>query len=87
MVSESERYDTPQERQRAAQAAVREAFASVVRRYREQRTHQQAVSLAGYLCEQCLDAPAVYLQAAPWGGEMGVCEDCREPAGGTDGDG
>ena len=30
----------------------------------------------GYLCEQCLDAPAVVFVAAPWGGEMGVCETC-----------
>ena len=27
----------------------------------------------GYLCEVCLDAPAVQLQPAPWGGEMGGC--------------
>ena len=32
--------------------------------------------LTGYLCEQCLDAPAVALVPAPWGGEMGVCEAC-----------
>jgi hypothetical protein len=32
--------------------------------------------LTGYLCEQCLDAPAVALVAAPWGGEMGVCAAC-----------
>ncbi len=67
-------------RRPAQAAAVREALASVVRRYREQRTHQQVVSLAGYLCEQCLDAPAVHLRDAPWGGEMGVCADCRKPA-------
>jgi hypothetical protein len=30
----------------------------------------------GYLCEQCLDAPAVAFVPAPWGGEMGVCETC-----------
>jgi hypothetical protein len=30
-------------------------------------------TLPGYLCEACLDAPAVQVQAAPWGGEMGVC--------------
>jgi hypothetical protein len=36
----------------------------------------------GYLCEQCLDAPAVAFVAAPWGGEMGVCVACGglEPA-------
>ena len=32
--------------------------------------------LTGYLCEVCLDAPAVALQPAPWGGEMGICEAC-----------
>lgn len=33
-------------------------------------------SLPGHLCEQCLDAPAVHLQPAPWGGERGVCAAC-----------
>ena len=39
-------------------------------------------SLPGHLCEVCLDAPAVGLQPAPWGGEMGVCTACGglEPA-------
>jgi len=32
--------------------------------------------LPGYLCEQCLDAPAVAFVPAPWGGEMVVCEAC-----------
>jgi hypothetical protein len=32
--------------------------------------------LTGYLCEQCLDAPAVAFVAAPEGGEMGVCTAC-----------
>ena len=32
--------------------------------------------LPGHLCEQCLDAPAVTVVAAPWGGEMGVCAAC-----------
>lgn len=36
--------------------------------------------LVGYLCEQCLDASAVALVPAPWGGEMGVCWTCQEPA-------
>ena len=31
----------------------------------------------GSLCEQCLDAMAVTLAPAPWGGEMGVCEACQ----------
>ena len=49
-----------------------------------QQTAAQRASLAGHLCEPCLDAPAVQLQAAPWGGEMGVCPACRETEGGTD---
>jgi hypothetical protein len=32
--------------------------------------------LPGHLCEVCLDAPAVAVIAAPWGGEMGVCAAC-----------
>lgn len=32
--------------------------------------------LTGYLCEQCLEAPAVAFVPAPWGGEMGVCAAC-----------
>ncbi len=32
--------------------------------------------LTGYLCEQCLDAPAVAFVPAPGGGEMGVCTAC-----------
>ena len=34
------------------------------------------VDLSGYLCEVCLDAPAVAVVAAPWGGEVGVCAAC-----------
>jgi hypothetical protein len=34
-------------------------------------------SIPGHLCESCLDAPAVQLRPAPWGGEMGVCEACQ----------
>lgn len=30
----------------------------------------------GSLCEVCLDAPAVALAPAPWGGERGVCAAC-----------
>ncbi len=33
----------------------------------------------GFLCEQCLDAPAVAFVPAPWGGEMGVCGACGSP--------
>jgi hypothetical protein len=40
----------------------------------QQASH--ATPLPGHLCEQCLDAPAVAVVAAPWGGEMGVCAAC-----------
>lgn len=32
----------------------------------------------GFLCEACLDAPAVTTAPAPWGGEMGLCWACEE---------
>jgi hypothetical protein len=35
-------------------------------------------ALPGYLCESCLDAPAIALVPAPWGGEMGLCQDCQQ---------
>lgn len=37
-----------------------------------------AQPLPGFVCEQCLDAPAVVLVPAPWGGEMGVCDQCHQ---------
>src|SRR5262244_2549720 len=37
---------------------------------RDQRT---GMLLVGHICEHCFDAPAVLVQPAPWGGEMGVC--------------
>jgi hypothetical protein len=48
-------------------AAVREVKAPPVPR-----------PLPGYLCEQCLDAPAVVVVPAPGGGEMGVCDACHQ---------
>jgi hypothetical protein len=36
-------------------------------------------SIPGYLCEVCLDAPAVAVVPAPWGGEMGICTACAAP--------
>ena len=39
--------------------------------------HGPAVLGPGFLCERCLDAPAVNEQEAPWGGMMGVCQRCR----------
>ena len=37
-----------------------------------------AQPIPGHLCEQCLDAPAVVLVSAPWGGQMGVCDQCQQ---------
>jgi hypothetical protein len=34
--------------------------------------------LPGHLCEQCLDASAVVVVPAPWGGEMGGCDTCHQ---------
>jgi len=36
--------------------------------------------LPGHLCEQCLDAPAVMVVPAPWGGDMGICASCQQAA-------
>lgn len=30
----------------------------------------------GSICEECFDAPAMKVQNAPWGGDMGVCTQC-----------
>ena len=76
--------DAPQERQWTEQAAVRKAFAAIVRRYKEQRARQQETSLAGYLCEQCQDAAAVQWQPAPEGGERAVCTACAAEAHGDE---
>ena len=45
---------------------------------RAARAHGARPPLMGYLCERCLDAPALGGQPAPWGGEMGVCAACQE---------
>jgi len=37
-----------------------------------------AQPIPGHLCEECLDAPAVALVSAPWGGQMGVCDQCQQ---------
>ena len=39
----------------------------------------ESAPLAGQVCEHCLDAPALILQPAPWGGERGVCTVCATP--------
>ena len=33
--------------------------------------------LPGSICEECFDAPAMHVQEAPWGGEMGICGLCK----------
>ena len=44
-----------------------------------QRVAQRAGTLlVGHICEHCFDAPAVLVQPAPWGGEMGVCATCQQ---------
>jgi hypothetical protein len=43
----------------------------------EARSPRNETPIPGHLCEVCQDAPAVALQPAPWGGEMGVCEACQ----------
>ena len=43
------------------------------------RRRTRGAVLPGYLCEVCLDAPAVRLVPAPEGGEMGICEACGIP--------
>ena len=45
---------------------------------RAARDHGARLPLVGYLCERCLDAPALLVQPAPWGGEMGVCAACQQ---------
>ena len=44
---------------------------------RAARAHGAHPPLVGYLCERCLDAPALLVQPAPWGGEMGICAACQ----------
>jgi hypothetical protein len=54
-------------------AAIRQRV--LLRAAREQRS---STRLVGHICEQCLDAPALLVQPAPWGGEMGVCGTCHQ---------
>ena len=64
--------------QDALTAALRQRVAQ-----REARDHGVHRPLVGHICERCLDAPALLMQPAPWGGEMGVCAECQQesPAG------
>ena len=63
--------------------SLREALTAAL----HQRVAQRAGTLlVGHICEHCFDAPAVLVQPAPWGGEMGVCAACQQetPAGDAD---
>ena len=54
--------------------SLREALTAAL----HQRVAQRAGTLlVGHICEHCFDAPAVLVQPAPWGGEMGVCGACQ----------
>ena len=54
-------------------------------RQRVARDPRSPTHLVGHICEHCLDAPAVLVQPAPWGGEMGVCGACyQEPLAGDE---
>ena len=65
---------------------LQEAFTTTLRRRVAQRVARDDGArqpLVGHLCERCLDAPALLVQPALWGGEMGVCAACQQetPAG------
>jgi hypothetical protein len=63
-----------------AVSSLQEALTAALRRrvaQRAARAHRAHPPLVGYLCERCLDAPALLVQPAPWGGEMGVCAACQ----------
>ena len=63
----------------AAREAARTTFSSALTHLLAQRSaERQRASLPGYLCEQCLDAPADVLVPAPCGGDMGVCAACAD---------
>jgi hypothetical protein len=47
---------------------------------REVQAPPAPTPLPGYLCEQCLDAPAVLVVPAPEGGDMGICAACQQAA-------
>jgi hypothetical protein len=66
--------------------SLQEALTAALQRrvaQRAARDHSARPPLVGSLCERCLDAPALLVQPAPWGGEMGVCAACQQepPAG------
>jgi hypothetical protein len=68
---------------------LQDAFTTALRRrvaQRVARDYGARQPLVGHICERCMDAPALLVQPAPWGGEMGVCAACQQetPAGDAD---
>jgi len=60
---------------------LRAALTAALRQRVAQRAgwdHPALPPLVGHICERCWDAPAVLLQPAPDGEEMGVCEACQQ---------
>jgi len=39
------------------------------------KSPRKELPLPSHLCEVCLDVPAIRRMPAPWGGDMGVCQD------------
>ena len=63
-----------------AMPSLQEALIAALQRrvaQRAARDHGARLPLVGYLCERYLDTPALLVQPAPWGGEMGVCAACQ----------
>jgi hypothetical protein len=64
-----------------AMPSLRAALTAALNQRVAQRAarHQRAdTRLVGHICEHCFDAPAVLVQPAPWGGEIGVCAACQQ---------
>jgi len=61
--------------------SLQETLTAALRRrvaQRAARDHGAHLPLVGYLCERCLDPPALLVQPALWGGGMGVCAACQQ---------
>ena len=61
--------------------SLQEALTAALRRRVAQRAARDPSAhapLVGSRCERCLDATALGVQPAPWGGEMDVCAACQE---------
>src|SRR6266851_1668660 len=62
-------------RARPALPPIREVLTAALRQRVAQRTARDQRShplLVGHSCEQCLAAPAIMVQPAPWGGDGGL---------------